>query len=171
MTHRSIEDLLRDADRDQTYTPTGNAEQLWQRVAAGLDQRLAPDLEQTVPAVLHQNGLKIVGSPNVAPNLRVVHRANRQRFYLLMSIAAALLALLGAGWWLASPQGELDGLDLVQVQGGAFDRPLQTDRSALEGELELEGDPSPTLRRDLYEGIVIKTGDLSISALRVCSPC
>ena len=157
MTHRPVEDLIREADRDLTSS-TSKEGRLWDRIESGLDADDVVALPTTHTAT--------AGAIRSSSSMHVVHRAGRQRLNRLLSIAATLLLLLVAAWWLADG-GVSDSGTLTAGGGGS----QHFDRLSLEGELELEGLPSPVLRREVYEGVVVKNGDQSITALRVCSPC
>ena len=145
MTHRPVEDLIREADRDLT-SRTSDSGRLWERIESGLanDGIVALPTDHTASA----------GAVRNASSMRVVHRAGRQRLNRLLSIAATLLLLLVAAWWMAD-EGVSHPGTLTADEAGNQD----FDRLSLEGELELEGIPSPVLRREVYEGVVVKNGD------------
>ncbi len=152
MKEQNIEDLIRKADQGAT-APISDS--LWQRVEAGLDANLTS---------AHAPVEALAAKP--ISNLRVVRQANQVRFRRLLAIAASLLALLGVGWWLSAPQAKVESEQLLSSSND-----IDLDRSTLEGPLEIDGDVQPGVSRSIYEGVIVKNGEMSVSTLRVCSPC
>ena len=152
MKEQAIEDILRDAASQAEHPVSA---QLWDRVASGLDQ------------AGHSAAPAPPRSMATSTTLSVVHRAQRTRYLRLASIAASLLLVCGLGWQMldngsqpASPAGLSESLS-----------PSDFDRKSLEGTIEIDAAPGSTLSRSLYEGVVVKTGEGDISALRVCGAC
>ena len=98
------------------------------------------------------------------PRLRVVHRANRGRMRVLLAVAACLLAVFGLTWYTTTTPDQ-DGAVLSEV-----DIQRTIERGQLQGPLELEGETT-TLRRSIYDGVVVKVGELRTDALQVCEAC
>ena len=99
------------------------------------------------------------------PQLRVVHSANRSRNRILLAVAACLVAVLTVVWQFATKDDQTRIATAPELQ-------RTIERSALEGPLELERAGQATaLRRELYDGVVVKVGEMSTSALQVCEAC
>ena len=175
MTHRPIEDLLREADRTRVAQPSP---QLWSRIHAGLDA----ELDARRAAEGDSAFAKTAGQPpasqqlppsravptRVAAPLRVVHRASLQRARRLLSVAAALLVVVVAGWWLIGSGEVKTG---PTPEGSYAGGVSAVDRSSLEGPLSIDGAPALYVPRDAYTGVQVKLGDASTQEIRACSPC
>ncbi len=118
----------------------------------------SPKVWERVEASLATSASPVHNSP-----LRVVHRANHSRMRTLLAVAACLIAVFGLTWFYASSPDEG-----VVLSDTAILRTVE--RSQLNGALELDGESIP-LRNSLYDGVVVKVGEMRTDALQVCEAC
>lgn len=82
---------------------------------------------------------------------------------MLYAVAACLMAVFGLSWYYTKSPGEGAVLSEVDIL-------RSVERMQLEGPLELDGETTP-LRRSLYDGVVVKVGEMATRELMVCEAC